>query len=127
MSVDGIEPRDSDRGEGDVSFVGRGSIPFSPGPRRGTIDRVGRTLDDEVSGFALACPAKIDDHVDEATAFGVMLVLPGSHGCGDLRGGFESSLLSPCSADRGIATALWTGIVRRSQGLADPATSGRAP
>ena len=123
VSADGIEPRYEYLGEGDVRRRPRLDPDLAVVCDAASIDRVGRILDDEAGWFARARLVNIDHHVTN-TAFGdVNLVDPTAAATCEVVFELLSALALP--ADRGIATALLTGIVRDSQGFADPATSPR--
>ena len=123
VSADGIEPRYEFLGEDGVNLRPRLDPDLAVVCDAASISRVGRILNDEAGWFARARLLNIDHHVTN-TAFGaVNLVDPTAAATCEVVFGLLSAL--DLVADRGIATALLTGIVRDSQGFADPATSPR--
>jgi bifunctional oligoribonuclease and PAP phosphatase NrnA len=123
VSADGIEPRYAFLGEEDVHLRPQLDPDLAVVCDAASLERVGRILDDEADWFARARLVNIDHHVTN-TAFGAVNVVDAT-AAATCEVVFEVMEALGHAADRGIATALLTGIVRDSQGFADPATSPR--
>ena len=123
VSADGVEPAYGFLGEADV----RRAPSLAPGLAvvcdAASLERVGRILGDARDWFAAATVLNVDHHITNTNYGSVNLVDPTAAATCEVV--FELLPVLGLAPDPGIATALLAGIVRDSQGFADPSTSPR--
>lgn len=123
VSADGVPPMYDFLGEAEIASVPRLEPDLAVVCDSATIERVGPIVTDAGEWFARARILNIDHHVTN-TGFGAInLVDPTASATCEVV--FDLLPQLGVSPDAGLATALLSGIVRDSQGFADPSTSPR--
>lgn len=123
VSADGIEAVYDFLGEADVRRTPSLPPDLVVVCDAASLERVGRVLDEARDWFSAARVLNVDHHVTNTGYGSVNLLDPTAAAACEVV--FELLSELELTLDVGIATALLTGIVRDSQGFADPTTSPR--